>query len=238
MNSRSILVGTCEAKRPYQRNLALGFGVSGMAHVIAVSTIFIFMTYTPKTEIFDLPRVPTGIEVIPPPVVPKPIPGPVNPVKPTNAPTTGIPTPVSDDEALAESVIPTQDELSILAPDTPPELLETNIVADPAAVLKEILPDPGTFVSCQEFPVIVNAVTPTYPDLARRTGIEGIVWVNALIDKEGRVRDAIIAKPSGADIGFEEAAIEAALASSWKPAVANGMPVAIWVTYKVEFKLK
>jgi protein TonB len=84
----------------------------------------------------------------------------------------------------------------------------------------------------------VVSVTPKYPDLAQRANIEGTVWVKALVDKEGKVRDVIIVKNSGANAGFEEAAIDAAKQTVWKPAISNGQPIAVWVTYKVDFKLK
>jgi TonB family protein len=47
-----------------------------------------------------------------------------------------------------------------------------------------------------------------------------------------------VAKSSGSNVGFDEAAVEAALQCIYKPAIQNGQPVAVWVTYPVEFKLK
>ena len=77
-----------------------------------------------------------------------------------------------------------------------------------------------------------------YPPIAQRAGIQGAVWVKALVDKEGTVRDVVIEKGSDANAGFEEAAIDAAKKTVWKPAIANGQPTAVWVTYKVEFVLR
>jgi TonB family protein len=59
-----------------------------------------------------------------------------------------------------------------------------------------------------------------------------------LIDVEGRVRDVVVAKESGESESFGRAAKEAALKTVWKPAISNGQPVAVWITYKVSFRLK
>ena len=84
----------------------------------------------------------------------------------------------------------------------------------------------------------VETVKPLYPEMARRAGIEGFVWVNVLLDKKGKVRDVKIKIDSGANAGFEEAAIKAAKQTSWKPAISNGQPVALWVSYKIIFTLR
>jgi len=52
------------------------------------------------------------------------------------------------------------------------------------------------------------------------------------------VNEAFILKESGADVGFEESALQAALNSEWKPATVDGDPVELWVAYEVEFKFK
>jgi protein TonB len=86
--------------------------------------------------------------------------------------------------------------------------------------------------------VAINSVQPDYPDLARRSGLEGTVWLEVLIDKDGNVRDAYVVKCNNSDRGFEEAALAAAWKSVWKPAVSNGLPIAVRVTYSVVFKLQ
>jgi len=104
--------------------------------------------------------------------------------------------------------------------------------------LDELLPRPDEFVPVEEMPVAIRKVDPKYPDLARKAGIEGTVWVKALVDKSGKVRDVIILKESGANAGFEEAAVKSAYGYVYKPAISNGQPVAVWVAYKVNFKIR
>ncbi|MFH2204893.1 MAG: energy transducer TonB [Elusimicrobiota bacterium] len=52
------------------------------------------------------------------------------------------------------------------------------------------------------------------------------------------MRDAIIQKASGTNAGFEEAALTAAMKNRYKPAIQNGRPIPVWVSYRVVFELK
>jgi len=100
------------------------------------------------------------------------------------------------------------------------------------------LPPPGIFIAYEEAPVNISEDLPAYPAMALRAGIEGSVWVEVLIGKDGRVLDALILRESGQNAGFEESAISSARKSIWKPAISGGQPVAVWISYKVVFRLK
>lgn len=88
-----------------------------------------------------------------------------------------------------------------------------------------------------KLPVRSRYIAPKYPKEASKTGAEGSVWVKILIDEKGKVRVARILEDSGTDVGFEEAALSAAIKSTWKPAIKNGKRVPIWVTYESAFYL-
>lgn len=88
----------------------------------------------------------------------------------------------------------------------------------------------------QEMPVVIHSEKPVYPEAARRDGVSGTVWIQALVDPDGRVRDARILKPSGKDAGFEAAALDAAYKCTYKPGIVNGRAKETWVSYKVDFK--
>jgi TonB family protein len=104
--------------------------------------------------------------------------------------------------------------------------------------LEEYFPTADEFVAVEEMPVEIRHEDPAYPEMAELTEKSGTVWVQARVDKEGRVRDARVLKPSGTNVGFEEAALEAAYKNLYRPAIQNGTPVAVWVSYKVEFKFR
>lgn len=75
-----------------------------------------------------------------------------------------------------------------------------------------------------------------YPELAKRAGIQGKVYVLALIDENGKVTDTKIIKGIGA--GCNEAALEAVKAVSFTPGRQNGKPVRVQVTIPIMFKLQ
>jgi len=77
-----------------------------------------------------------------------------------------------------------------------------------------------------------------YPELAKRAGIEGTVWVSVLIDTTGLVIDVKVVKDSGTNAGLEEASINAAWQQVFNPAMkCGGRPIAVWATFAFEFRL-
>ena len=97
--------------------------------------------------------------------------------------------------------------------------------------------DPGIneFVKVEKLPEIVEAAKPDYPDAAKKAGIEGKVFVKALIDKDGNPKKAIVIK-SDAEI-FNQSAIDATMKSKFTPAVNKGEKIAVWVVLPYKFKL-
>ncbi len=240
MNGRSLLTGSLELKQAYQKNMMLGFGISAAAHLLIIGIVVLIMTLAGRH--IDAPSyvIKSKADLILPPSLSKQqdqvkVATPEREIKPS----VGVPEPVPDEEAPEEMEIATQDELANMAPVAPIEGLDDiGIDVDIDNILSELLPSPEQFVPFEEAPVQVVTVTPEYPALAQRAGVEGTVWIKALVDKEGHVRDVLIVKDSGANAGFEESAIEAAKQTVWKPAIANGQPIAVWITYKIDFKLR
>ena len=95
--------------------------------------------------------------------------------------------------------------------------------------------EPPPFVPWEKEPQIVKRVEPRYPDLAIRTGIEGLVNVNVWVDKQGKVRKVKVVK-SSAEI-FNASVIEAASKWIFTPAVMQKGPVAVWVSLPFSFRL-
>ncbi len=155
-------------------------------------------------------------------------------------PSIGIPTPVPDDEIAEDVVFATREQLAqFAAPVTNAAGLggagDSIIIDIPT---EEFMPAPGDFIAVEEYPVPVYQEPLVYPEMAERAGIEAVVYVRALVDKEGRVHDAIIEKASGTNAGFEEAALAAAMKNRYKPAIQNGRPIPVWVSYRAVFELR
>ncbi len=91
-------------------------------------------------------------------------------------------------------------------------------------------------VILDSLPEIVFAKEPEYPRLACQAGIEGKVYIKALVDTRGKTADAKVYKSSGHEM-LDEAALKAARYYEYRPGYRDGKPVATWVTFKIEFNL-
>ncbi len=236
--------GPYDQRSDYQKHLFLGVIIGSISLISAVSSFNIYKSLTASQTTNT-----TSIITCPGPVIAEPLPLPriINrpiipqPAAETTPTTIGIPIPVPDAEVEGEVNFPTRDELAIITPrgsETDGINGNAGIVEVSDRDLRDYFPSADEFVAVQEMPTVIKEEKPTYPEVALLTNREATVWVKALVDKEGRVKEARIAKSSGMNVGFDEAALEAAYKNFYKPAIQNGRPVAIWVTYPVEFKLK
>jgi protein TonB len=89
----------------------------------------------------------------------------------------------------------------------------------------------------QEDPVVLRAVEPSYPKLAKEAGAEGAVWVEVLVDRTGRVARARIVRSEAGRI-LEEAALAAARDYLFRPALQQGHPVPAMVVIPFRFTLR
>jgi len=91
----------------------------------------------------------------------------------------------------------------------------------------------------EDAPVLIKQINPEYSDLARNLGIEGIVELEVEIFTDGsvgavRVLRSLLSGPYGLD----EAAVDAVKQWEFQPARSNGIPVAVWVSFSIEFGLE
>ncbi|MDR3145175.1 MAG: energy transducer TonB [Treponema sp.] len=77
-----------------------------------------------------------------------------------------------------------------------------------------------------------------YPPIPLRTGIEGMVYLELFIDREGAVKRITVLKEDPPDRGFGDAAAKAFEGIRCKPAEANGQAVAVRYRYPVRFKIR
>lgn len=96
------------------------------------------------------------------------------------------------------------------------------VSVEPAAATVPMAPPPEP----------MRKVQPVYPDSARHAGIRGTVIVQALVGKDGRVREARVIHHVR---GLDEVAVVAARKWVFKPELANGQPVFAWVAVPFQF---
>lgn len=150
------------------------------------------------------------------------------------APTMGVPKPVADDKAVDEAAY-TQSELGAMSAG-----LATAEGASGTTNLQvedEIVPDRQAYVAVDKQPELVKQVAPVYPDIVKKAGIEGTVYLQLLVDFDGHIKMAVVAKSSG-NTALDEAAVAAGKQCIFTPAIApGGKPVRVWVMFPVKFKL-
>lgn len=139
------------------------------------------------------------------------------PVKEVPPPPSEV-TPIGDDE--------TED------PDLGQTTFYDSIPPPPAPMPVTTLP----FVPFDKAPVPTHFETPIYPELARETGIEGVVHIKVVIDTEGKVIDAAVVS-SDVTPSMERAALDAAYRCRFEPARQGKYPVQVSIVIPFEFRL-
>src|SRR5580765_7822180 len=133
--------------------------------------------------------------------------------------------------APPEQTIMSQEELQTSTPGVAEEGNGQQIVVAPS---EDELPKFGDYVYVEELPEAVTKVNPVYPDLAREAGVDGLVMVQALVGKDGKVKDVRVVKSIPM---LDESAKAAVRQWVFKPALSNNKPVAVWVGVPVKFSL-
>lgn len=85
-------------------------------------------------------------------------------------------------------------------------------------------------------PVVIEQPPPDYTEEARRARIQGVVIIEATIDREGRVVDTRVLK--GLPLGLSEAAEAAVAKWRYQPATLGGEPVPVVMIVTVNFQLQ
>ena len=235
--------GAFELKRVYQRNFGIAVIISGLVYLVLIGS-FLFFSHikaqkpVPKRVI----TIKSPIDLGAPPSLTLSVAHQVAVAAPAAAaaPSVGIPEAVPDDQVKETVTLATQAELGLQNPTVATEGIGKGESLAIEIRAEDFLPTADEFVPYEEAPVPIKWIKPPYPELAKKASVEGVVWVQALVDKHGKVRDAKCVKGPGSvnqDI-FCETATKAAMQNEYKPAISNKEPVAVWVQYKVEFTLK
>jgi protein TonB len=96
------------------------------------------------------------------------------------------------------------------------------------------LPRLGDYVYVEELPEAIERVAPDYPTWAQDKGVQGTVFVQALVGRDGRVRDVRVVSSIPM---LDDYAIAAVKQWRFRPAMTGGVPVAVWVGVPVKFSL-
>jgi protein TonB len=84
-------------------------------------------------------------------------------------------------------------------------------------------------------PVAINRAKPDYTELARKAHVNGVVVVEAIVNRQGEVEQVKVLK--GLPMGLSEQAVDAVKKWRFKPGTLNGEPVDVIFTLTVTFTL-
>jgi len=101
--------------------------------------------------------------------------------------------------------------------------------------------EPVFFVAVEEMPEPIGGIQGiqqriVYPEIARRAGVQGRVFVKAYVDELGNVWKTELIKGIGA--GCDEAALAAVKETKFKPGKQRGKPVKVQVSIPILFKIQ
>lgn len=214
-------VGAAEDKRPVQ----ITFLIAIFAHLL------ILYVTMPSFKISQPPVKPDKIVFVqkwrPPPPPQKEPPKPIKERKlktkkiPIPDPTPDEPEPIKEPEPEPELEPLPPDAIALIGiPDLPPVANTGPLIAGAAGVSN---------------PVNTLKVEPIYPRLAREAGVQGKVFIQAIVLSDGSVGDAQVLSTNAPGLGFEEAALEAVRQWKYKPGEQGGRPVDVYFNVVVSF---
>jgi len=111
---------------------------------------------------------------------------------------------------------------------------EKEKVEDEIFVVVENMPEfPGGELALRKF--IAQAIK--YPTIAQENGIQGKVFVNFVVDKDGSISNAKIAR--GVDPSIDKEALRVIMTlPKWKPGMQRGKAVRVSYTVPISFQLQ
>lgn len=92
------------------------------------------------------------------------------------------------------------------------------------------------FIAVDVMPEMIYQASPEYPAEAKANGIEGKVTLGLRVEIDGTVSGPKVKTSSGSSL-LDQAALTAAGKYRFKPALQDGKPVAVWVSFTVTFVL-
>ncbi|MDQ7815833.1 MAG: energy transducer TonB [Melioribacteraceae bacterium] len=151
-------------------------------------------------------------------------PPPPKPPIPIEAPSDDV----LEDIAIATTELDINEQVS--APPPPPK-----------QEVKEEDDEAVFFVAVEETPEPIGGIEAIqkkiiYPEIAKRAGVQGRVFIKAFVNEVGDVVKAEVIKGIGA--GCDEAAVQAVMQTKFKPGKQRGKAVKVQVSIPIVFKLQ
>lgn len=148
-----------------------------------------------------------------------------------------VPVEVPNDEELEDVELDLDASLDLDEPiaNTPPP------PPPPKEEVVEEEPEPEIFVIVEQMPELIGGLESIqqkikYPEIAKKAGVEGRVFVQFVVDEQGNVVDPQVTRGIGA--GCDEEAVRAVMTAKFKPGKQRGKPVRVKMSLPITFKLR
>lgn len=239
----------------YKKHLTVALWAAIILFTLAVSSPLIYQAVKPKDDVkLNRKRVVQITQLAEPPSI-----GEKKEIEKVEAPPPlkstikFTPPVVKPDEQVTEDYIPTVEELHNVDPGASTQkgqeggvdysLIEVE-EPEQKIVKEEAKEEPFTYV--EEMPAypggdeaLLTFISGKiqYPEIARRAGVEGRVFVSFVVEKNGEVTEVKLQKGIGA--GCDEEAVRVIkMMGKWKPGKQNGRPARVRIIVPILFKLQ
>ena len=103
-----------------------------------------------------------------------------------------------------------------------------------------VIDDEGIYLMCEKMPELVGGMDALqkkirYPLQAKSLGVQGVVYVQCIINEKGKIIKPKVVKKLGA--GCDEEAVRVLKKSKFKPGYDKGKPVKVRFTLPIFFRL-
>ena len=154
--------------------------------------------------------------------------------KPPPPPRPPVPVEVPNDEVLEDDDLDLDASLDIDEP-------LTALPPPPPAEEKEEEPETEIFQIVEDKPELIGGLSGLaakikYPEIARKAGVEGKVFVEFIVNEQGNVYNATIARGIGA--GCDQEALRVISEAKFTPGRQRGKAVKVRMTLPIQFKLR
>lgn len=193
----------------------------GITFLLHTAVAIIFPRF--ESDAREIKRTPIMIEIqdLPETQQVKRPPPPPRPAVPIETESADVP----DDVTIESTDLDFDDAHVDLPPPPPPGS------GDDEAAEEEIV----EFWAVEQVPKPIKQGAPDYPEVARKAGLTGTVFVEFTVGKDGFVKGARVIR--GPAI-FHDAALAAVFKFTFKPAMQNDKPVSVRMTQPIRFRLK
>ena len=153
--------------------------------------------------------------------------------QPPPPPKPPVPVEVPNDEILEDDILNLDASLDLDAPAA--------ALPPPPPPPEEEEDEPEIFIIVEQMPELIGGMASIqtkvkYPEIARKAGVEGRVFLQFVVNEQGNVQDVTVTRGIGA--GCDEEAVRVVSEAKFTPGKQRGKAVPVRMSLPITFKLK